>query len=122
MITPEEVELCRSFKKQIDNSIKQFSENKAAIELQERELMILKQKNEEAMDSFNIHMDKCRKILATLKNQIAFKREVLRAEQQARNKYLLRSKRKSKTLDNLSELECQESSAAEEGKQPNVNT
>ena len=62
--TSEEVELYQSFKRQLDSFVKQFRLNNTAIEMQEKELMILKQKTEDAMECFNIQMEKCQQILA----------------------------------------------------------
>ena len=55
----EDVELYQSFKRQLDSSVNLFKQNSAAIDMQGKELMILKQKTEDAIESYNIQMEKC---------------------------------------------------------------
>ena len=120
--TSEEVELCQSFKRQLDSSVNLFKQTNSAVEKQEKELMILKQKTVNARESYNIQMKKCQETLIKIKNEIAFEREVLREERRARNKYLLRSKQVSETVNNMDELQCQELAVLDDHKPANDNT
>ena len=98
MISEEELQLIQSFKRQIDEKINIFHERHAAVLQQEQELRILKQKTEDAKLEFDKQADEYKKTLSMLRTQIKFEREMLRSEEEAHNKYFLRSNRKSNTL------------------------
>ena len=98
MISDEDLELIQSFKHQIDEKINIFNEIHAAVLQQEQELRILKQKTEDAKLEFDKQANEYKNALSMLRTQIKFERETLRSEEEARNKYLLRSNRNSNTL------------------------
>ena len=98
MISDEDLELIQSFKRQIDEKINIFNEIHAAVLQQEQELRILKQKTEDAKLEFDKQANEYKNTLSMLRTQIKFEREMLRSEEEARNKYLLRSNRNSNTL------------------------
>ena len=98
MISDEDLELIQSFKRQIDEKINIFNEIHAAVLQQEQELRILKQKTEDAKLEFDKQANEYKNTLSMLRTQIKFEREMLRSEEEDRNKYLLRSNRNSNTL------------------------
>ena len=98
MISDEDLELIQSFKRQIDEKINIFNEIHAAVLQQEQELRILKQKTEDAKLEFDKQANEYKNTLSMLRTQIKFEREMLRSEEEARNKYLLSSNRNSNTL------------------------
>ena len=97
MISEEEVELALSFKCQLNEKIAYFNQKQIEIKNQEKELQILLIATEKAKEKFEKQAIEYRNTLKRLKEQIAFEREQLRAEESARNDYLLRSNRNSKS-------------------------
>ena len=101
MITLEEAELALSFRRQLNEKIETFNQKLKESEQQERELQILVTKTEAAKVKFEKQAAEYREMLQNLRKQIELERGQLRAEESARNKYLLRSIRISKTLECL---------------------
>ena len=101
MISAEELDLICSFKRQLSEKIEYFAELQKDVHQKEQELLILNTKYESDKARYEREMDEYKKTLERFRDQIEFEKAALKSEEIARNNYILRSQRNSKTLQCL---------------------
>ena len=89
MISQEECELIVSFKNQLEEKVKVYNEKQKEIEKQEKEVIALR--NEIAKNQ--ILVEEYQNTLSSLRKQIIFEREQLRADGTARHNQILKNNR-----------------------------